>query len=78
MSSPFSTSLSLRSALLLSLAAAVLGPALVWLLAGAWLAAAPETHRAAVLLMVAVQALVVVDERGREQVVAARGFDHFS
>ena len=59
MSSPFSTSLSLRSALLLSLAAAVLGPALVWLLAGAWLAAAPETHRAAVLLMVAVQALVV-------------------
>ena len=22
--------------------------------------------------------LVVVDERGREQVVAARGFDHFS
>jgi diguanylate cyclase (GGDEF)-like protein len=58
MSSPLSASLSLRAALLLSSAAAVLGPALVWLLAGAWLAAAPEAHRAAVLLMVAVQALV--------------------
>jgi hypothetical protein len=58
MSSPLSTSLTLRAALLLSLAAGRAG-------AGAGVAAGrrlaggpPERHRAAVLLMVAVQALV--------------------
>ena len=61
MSKSPSASLSLRSALLLSLAAGLLVPALLWLLgvvvAGPGLIDSAQQHRSAVLLMVAVQAL---------------------